>query len=141
MQPARAVVVLTNNCVRARDAAVLSRRVRRHGGATEVGRKPSVNTLLARRKAEDDRLRVARETLRAHRAEIDAKIAEIDAMLGVAEMRDAPRPRQAPARTVCADCGIQTGPDINADSGRTECPVCHASPFEARGEADAEELH
>lgn len=89
-------------------------------------RTPSVETLIKRRKAQDEKLRAALEACEADIATLQARRAELRAMLGEAPASNGAAEPKISDRVKCADCGAVVS-GLSVGDG---CPACHASPFE-----------
>lgn len=90
-------------------------------------RRPSLAGLLAKRYAEDEKLRAAVVEMKAKRDALDARIREAEAVLG-ATSRAAVRER--PKQAKCRDCGAFVIVPDNAGERGSQCPACECSPFE-----------
>jgi predicted Zn-ribbon and HTH transcriptional regulator len=98
-----------------------------------MARRPSLAGLLAKRHAEDEKLRAALEEMKVERDGLDARIREVEALLGRSLAAAARATRERPETARCADCGVVVPVPDNAGERGSECPACKASPFEYAG--------
>lgn len=93
-------------------------------------RTPSVETLIKRRKAQDEKLRAALAAENEAIARHQARRAELLALLGEEPSPNGHGvvPTSEGDEAKCADCGWHVS--RAAAAAQKECPQCHASPFE-----------